>query len=251
MSTPLLDNLLARSDIWRGRTMLPGITRLYSTGFNQLDQALADGGWPLSGLVELRYPRLGSGEWQLLAGTLRDFSGRSGYLVLVNPPALLCISALAQMGVDPDRLLIVRCRDRRHLLAGVLESLGSGCAQILLFWEGSYRLRYAELRKIQLAAAEADLLCMGMRQDSAIRHSPAALQLALQPRATGIGVRIERQRGGAGAEVQLDWPSGWTLQPLEQADAVDQGLTTEIVDQIGRREQAATASRVLAFRAQG
>ncbi len=212
-----LNALLTRPDIWRGRRYADPVS-VRDTGFTALNRALVGGGWPLNGLVEINYPQLGSGEWQLLSGMLRNFDEQAGYLVLVNPPALLCASALAQMGVTPEKILIIRCKSRSDLLSGVLEVCESGCAQMLLFWEGHYRLRYAELRKVQLASAERNALAMMMRQAGQARPSPAPLQIDLQPRSSALHIEINRQRGGPEAgNISLPWPSGWTLQPSDAA----------------------------------
>ena len=286
MESPLaLNNLLHRTDLWRGhRVEYRGEVR--DTGFADLNQVLVGGGWPLKGLVEISYPQLGSGEWQLLSGTLQNFSDHPGYLVLVNPPALLCASALAQMGVPLQQVLIIRCGARTDVLAGVLEALRSGCARMLLFWEGKQTrpcqnlraktrqgensrksgvytpvhehfewisnavspsaavltqpetLGYAELRKVQLAAAESDALCIMMRKSRQRgTHSPAVLRLELQSRLQGLQLHIRRQRGGlADVQVQLPWPQGWTLQPFDPA--------------LMQRHQQGTAGQVLPFQAQ-
>jgi protein ImuA len=219
MESPLaLNTLLHRTDIWRGhRAESTGEVR--DTGFAELNQLLVGGGWPLRGLVEISYPQLGSGEWQLLSGTLENFSEHPGYLVLVNPPAMLCASALAQMGVPLEQVLIIRSAKRADLLAGVLESLRSGCAQMVLFWEAKHSLSYSELRKVQLAAADSDALCvmmrLGRRRQS---YTPAVLRLELQSRMAGLQLDITRQRGGfADHQLQLPWPTGWTLQPFDPA----------------------------------
>lgn len=237
MESPLaLNELLYRPDIWRGhRAEYVGEVR--DTGFANLNQSLVGGGWPLKGLVEISYPQLGSGEWQLLSGTLENFSDHPGYLVLVNPPTMLCAAALAQMGVPLEQVLIIRSASRNDLLAGVLESLKSGCAQMLLFWEGKYRLSYSELRKVQLAAADSEALCMMMRVGrDRPTHSPAVLRLELQSQMTGVQLAIKRQRGGADdLQLELPWPAGWTLQPVDAVSI--------------NHQQQGTAGKILPFQA--
>jgi protein ImuA len=238
MESPLaLNDLLYRPDIWRGHRA-ESVGEVRDTGFANLNQALVGGGWPLKGLVEISYSQLGSGEWQLLSGTLENFSDHPGYLVLVNPPAMLCASALAQMGVPLDQVLIIRSASRNDLLAAVLESLKSGCAQMLLFWEGKYSLSYTELRKVQLASTGSEALCMMMRiGQRRPAHSPAVLRLALQSAMTGLQLNIERQRGGLGdLQVELPWPAGWTLQPVDAVSI--------------NHQQQGTAGKVLPFQAQ-
>lgn len=237
MESPLaLNELLYRTDIWRGRRTMP-LGEVRDTGFDSLNQNLVGGGWPLKGLVEINYPQLGSGEWQLLSGTLENFSDQPGYLVLINPPAMLCAAALAQMGVPLDKILIIRSGSRNDLLAGILESLKSGCAQMLLFWEGKYALSYSELRKVQLAASDTEALCMMMRVGrDRPAHSPAVLRLELKSRMTGLQLAIKRQRGGTDdVQLELPWPAGWTLQPVDAVSI--------------NHQQQGTAGKVLPFQA--
>lgn len=214
-TSPALDNLLRRGDIWRGRRAgRRGEVR--ETGLSELDRHLGGGGWPLGGLVEVSYPRLGSGEWRLLAGALRHSAGHGGYLVLVNPPALPCAPALVQLGVPLERLLLVHPGNRADLLCAVLETLRSGCAQGLLFWEARQALSYADLRKVQLAAADTDALCLMMRVGRRPGASPAVLRLALAAGEGGPELTILRQRGGpADVRLALSWPAGWSLQPFD------------------------------------
>ncbi len=230
-----LDTLFDRADIWLGRTTRQA-SATRDTGFTELNALLVGGGWPLDGLVEINAPRLGSGEWQLLSGTLQHFAEREGYLVLVNPPAMLCASALAQMGVPLDRVLVVRTANRRELMLGVVESLRSRCAQMVLLWEERERLGYAELRKLQLAAADSRTLCFMLRLGAtSTLASPASLRVQLQSRFSGMQLHILRQRGGLiDRQVELPWPAGWTLQPF---------------DAVAMPQQ--TKGRVLAFQAQG
>ena len=55
MPPDFLQQLLARRDTWWGREST-GTGQGQSTGFNDLDQILAGGGWPEQGLVELLCP---------------------------------------------------------------------------------------------------------------------------------------------------------------------------------------------------
>lgn len=230
-----LNDLLHRPDIWRGRRAVhTGEVR--DTGFTELNEILVGGGWPLGGLVEIHHDQPGSGEWQLLSGVLANFAEQPGYLVLVNPPALLYASALAQMGVPAERILVIRSRHKSDLLASVLEVLKADCASLVLFWEGRYRLRYAELRKVQLSVAESDALCFMLSNQPQSSASPAPLRLELQPQSSGFHVRVDRQRGGfESAEVELAWPAGWTLQPCDRR----------------AQEEEKTPGKVLPFSAEG
>lgn len=212
-----LNKLLRRTDIWRGRRA-DHLGAVRATGFAGLDRILVGGGWPLGGLVEVSYPQPGSGEWHLLSGALQHSAGGRGYLVLVNPPALPCAAALAQLGVPLERLLVVRCANKAELLVAVLETLCCDCAQMLLFWEARQSLSYAEWRKVQLAAANTGALCVALRPGRQPGHSPAVLRLALQAGVEGPLLTIHRQRGGpAGGEFRLSWPAGWALQPFDPA----------------------------------
>ncbi len=191
-----LKQLLARPDLWRlGDRQTPASTGL-PTGFAGLDKLLQSGGWPRSALVELVLPRMGVGELRLLMPTLACLAEQGLWQVWIDPPLLPFAPGCLQQGVGLERLLLVRTRDRRQWLWATEQALRApGCA-VVLSWSGQQRPRYAELRKLQVAASERQ--CTGFllsQQRVAETTSPAALRLQLRPDLDGTQVHILKQRG--------------------------------------------------------
>lgn len=184
------------------------------SGHATLDQLLAGGGWPRAGLTELLLAQPGSGELALLLPLLRNLGGQSRWLVLVNPPLLPYAPALARAGIDLDRLLLVRPTQAKALVWSCEQSLRSAGCAALLCWPGHQPLRYPELRKLQLAAAEGGHPAFLFRSArEAGQSSPSPLRLLLEPTAEGLALELLKQRGGHTGQRLLLQPE-LPLQPL-------------------------------------
>ena len=66
---PQLERLLQHPALWRGRGAAP--REGLATGFDALDAALPDAGWPRRGLVEILVPANGCGELALWTPLIR------------------------------------------------------------------------------------------------------------------------------------------------------------------------------------
>jgi hypothetical protein len=212
MITPLLQ-LLQHPAIWRPGDRRPGDRRPLAnigrtgmpTGHAALDRALHAGGWPRGAMTELLLARPGSGELGLLLPALAALSRQDRWLLWIDPPFTPYAPALLQGGVALERLLIVRPADRRQWLWTCTEALRApGCAAVLC-WPGPQPLRYADLRKLQVAAGEQQSCAFLLRDGSAAtQDSPSALRLQVRAEKTGISITVLKQRGGqAGQQVLL------------------------------------------------
>ncbi len=154
-----------------------------ASGFAALDAQLPDAGWPARALTELLLPHPGMGELRLLAPALTALQ-RSGHsLMLFDPPARLCAWALAALGLDLDRLIVVHSRAGREATADLLwaleQALRSGHLGAVLAWLPP-RLRPEWLRRLQLAAQAHDGPAFMLREAAAAqRPSAAPLRLAV------------------------------------------------------------------------
>jgi protein ImuA len=87
-------------------------------------------------------------------------------------------------------------RTQRHadLLWSAEQILRNGSCGALLIWQGA--LRNEALRRLQLAAQTADIICWLLRPLSlSDTSSPATLRLALQPREKGLQIDVIKRRG--------------------------------------------------------
>jgi hypothetical protein len=106
---------------------------------------------------------------------------------------------------------VVRNTHRDALLAALVDIVKSQCCLAILAWEGRSKWRYAELRKLQLAATQSQCLSLCMRKQKPGRvQSPAPLRLHSQLVEGGLQVRLLKQRGQFKPHtVTLPLPSLW------------------------------------------
>jgi hypothetical protein len=196
-----LAELLRHPALWRGGA---GALETVPTGFRALDARLPGGGWPLDTLVELLVPTAGVGEIRLLLPALRHLSAAGTvprWIAWLAPPHLPYAPALADAGLDPARMLVVRPRAGLDRLWAMEQALRSGACAAVLGWTGE--ARDPMLRRLKLAAEEGRTPAFLLRPSSCRDdHSPAALRLALAARDYGLDVEILKSRGGGPARVE-------------------------------------------------
>ena len=189
-----LADLPPRSDIWRGDSIatpsLPGI----ASGFAALDAELPGGGWPAGALTEI-YPEVeGIGEFSLLAPALARLAIDDKWIACIAPPHLPYAPALAALGIDLSRLLVVRTRSRAETLWATRQSIASRACSAVLCWLAGADM--PSLRRLQLAAESSPVMAVLFRPSSEARQaSPAALKLQLASRLDGLALRILQRRG--------------------------------------------------------
>lgn len=198
MNSPL-QQVLERPDVWRPRDRRrPARARCQSTGFTELDREL-HGGWPPGALIELMLRQAGIGELFLLTSLLAELSRTHRLNVWINPPFIPYAPALAQRGIALESLLIVRGKPQHHLWACEQALRNAACGAVL-YWPAD-QLRYAELRKLQVAAATQNAMGFLFRdQRAAQQTSPAALRLQLDFFETQLSIHIIKHRGYAAGQ---------------------------------------------------
>lgn len=206
MNDPL-EHIISRPDTWRGLDAPNNIIALNNpansdwhgvdampTGFSELDQALQFGGWPLRGSVEVLSDGSGMGSMGLFLPTMTALSEQQRWQTFIAPPHAPYAPLLAARDVDTRQILMVHPKNREDLLWATEQALRSTTCSVVFSWLGAADYRYAELRKLQLAAAESDTLAILFRStDAACQHTPASLRLMISGYRT---VDILKQRGG-------------------------------------------------------
>lgn len=183
-----------RSDIWRGDSIatpsLPGI----ASGFAALDAELPGGGWPAGALTEI-YPEVeGIGEFSLLAPALAHLAIDDKWIACIAPPHLPYAPALATLGIDLSRLLVVRTRSRTETLWAARQAIASRACSAMLCWLAGADM--PSLRRLHLAAETSPVMAVLFRPPGEARQaSPAALKLQLESRPDGLALRILKRRG--------------------------------------------------------
>jgi hypothetical protein len=197
MKTSLVD-ILAQHSIWRGGALARPAVPAVPTGFAALDRELPGGGWPGGALTEILGLREGVGELQLVLPALAALSTAGRRIVWLAPPHLPYAPALAAAGIELGQLSVVRAPGRRDALWAAEQVLRAGSCDALLAWFRD--LRYAELRRLAVAAETSRAFCALFRPlQAAHEPSPACLRIALEPRDGRLAARILKRRGALAA----------------------------------------------------
>ena len=165
-SKNLLNELFLRQDTWQGRNRSLR-KHTISTGDKNLDNLLL-GGWPVSALTELVSQQDGIGELSLLLPTMKHYACRDTLCVWLDPPYQPYAPSLVNAEIPLEQLLVVRSKNSKEWLWAAEQSIRSNA--ILFAWTNNSRPRYAELRKLQLAAVEAILLHFCLVQRTLLRR---------------------------------------------------------------------------------
>lgn len=190
------------------------------TGYPALNDVLHGGGWPRGVSNELYLPGQGIGELRLLMPALRQLAGE-GYLCWVAPPCLPFAPALAQQGIDLQRLLIVPAESLSDRLWAMEQALLSECCAAVFGWFGRHVPGLRELRRLQLAAERSACWSVLFRhQRCRPLPSPSALRLQLRPEPRGrLAIEVLKQPGGwAGQQLTLSVSphyEQWQRLPVE------------------------------------
>ena len=209
---PTLGSILADARVWKlndaSASHRLSSRPIWSTGRSALDARLPGGGWPRASLVEVLLDASGLGEVQLFLPALvqsQRVEGETPWLVWIDPPHEPFAPALAQHGIDLDRLLVVRPVSATEALWAGEQALASGvCAAVLLWLKGSDD-RW--LRRLKLAAEAGGALGVLFRPE---RHrfesSPAALRVLLTRGDEGPHLEILKVQGGRPGPVPFESP---------------------------------------------
>jgi len=205
---PAADALDAlHADVWRAHALALAPQRTVATGEALLDLHLPGGGWPVGALTELLQAPGVHNEWRLLAPALARCG--TGPVVLVAPPHLPFVPALAAQGLAARRLLWLKLPPGA---APAGKRGGTPSASATPLWATEQALRCApvdavlawlpqarteQLRRLHLAAAEHHKLLFVMRSDQARQDaSPAVLRLQLSSHADGgLCLELLKRRG--------------------------------------------------------
>lgn len=244
-SAPMLEQLLRRGHVWRGHSHHFTSQIALDTGHEPLNSVLLNKGWPLGSLVEVCQQNRNHSEWLLLAPALLKSS--RGYLVLLNPPALPFAQGLIQTGVDLERVLVVKTKNKKEFLASFKELARSDACDALIAWQPQQTFSYTELRKCALAAAEGEGLYLFFRQEDAQQQSsPAGLRLKTELQKTDLQITVFKQKGVAQGQqsraIKLPLPAAWhSLPPHRLLDQPAEEALPKAVN------QAETHNNLLSF----
>src|ERR1700735_3405935 len=206
--TSSIAEILADARVWKLKDASAAPARpVWSTGKSSLDARLPGGGWPTASLIEVLLEDTGLGEVQLFLPALVACQGRveSPWLIWIAPPHAPYAPALAQQGIQLNRLLVVRPASATEALWAAEQALSSGvCAAVLLWLKGTDD-RW--LRRLKLAAEAGGSLGVLFRPE---RHrfesSPANLRIIMSRGSPYTRVDLLKVQGGRPGPVDLGGP---------------------------------------------
>lgn len=215
-------------NLWRADQLARPRGAVVASGYDELDEQLPGGGWPLGTLTELLLPHPGVGELRLLAPALAALQPRA--LAWFDPPAAPCAHLLQALGLDLRQLVVVQPRQALHagarrrlpaadILWALEQALKSGQLGAVVAWLPA-RLPADALRRLQLAAQGHEGPAFLLRGTALARQpSPAPLRLALRSAgADELCVQLLKRRGPpATAPLVLALPP--VLSPAARARA--------------------------------
>ncbi|MEP6503876.1 MAG: translesion DNA synthesis-associated protein ImuA [Betaproteobacteria bacterium] len=194
--SPLLPLEHLHPALWRAHQLGRGRESVQASGYSALDAELPGGGWPQRALTELLLAGTGWGEIRLLAPALAQVAAAARGVLLLGPPAEPCAEALAQLGLDLSRCVVIRGAD---LLWPLEQALRSGQVGAVVAWAPA-SLKGEALRRLQLAAQAHEGLAFAARAPAAAAHPGAAAPGARRCRARCAGRAPDQApRAGAGS----------------------------------------------------
>jgi len=190
-----LATILQTGRVWRGPSASAGGAAGIASGFAALDAELPGGGWPSAALTEILPAHEGIGELRILGPALAHLSAAGRTIAWIAPPYLPYAPALATAGINLSRIVIVRTANGRDALWAAEQALRSNACGAVLCWPD--RPRFAELRRLQVAAEGGTAASFIFRKSAAAHESsPAPLRMSLQTAAGGLSVDVFKRRGG-------------------------------------------------------
>jgi hypothetical protein len=197
MSLPALRELLRGSKVSVGVQSLD--PRALSTGWHELDRVLPDGGFP-EGFIELSMPSgLGGGSTVALiamraAMQVHD-KAYCAWVECADTP--LFAPAVRKLGLDPERLLVVRTPPGPGTVAAqaALKTVQSGAFELVVLSRVSLDVR--AVRKLVLAAEETRTRVLALtHRHQAHSAWPVTMRLELERHRDVLSIRVARERRG-------------------------------------------------------
>src|SRR3954471_1386451 len=142
----MLDAVLNHPAIWRGNELSRVANASLPTGFPALDAKLPGGGWPTAALTEILSQHEGIGELRILGTALAALAAKQRTLAWIAPPHRPYAPALAALGIDLARVIIVTTRSSRETLWATEQALKSKACGAVLAWPAA--VKYPELRRL-------------------------------------------------------------------------------------------------------
>lgn len=133
-----------------------------SSGSNDLDRALPQGGWKTQAINEFISSQTKINPLKMLAPTLATLSLQGRWIVLIGAPKSEVKQLLAEYGIASNKVLLVHPKDQIDALWAMEQALMSGTSSAVLGWPGAIDQR--DLKRLQIAAKHSSALAFIFNQ---------------------------------------------------------------------------------------
>ncbi len=196
-----------KGKVWRGseayKQKLNQHQQILTTGYDEFNNVLHSGGWPLGISAELGLSEPGIGELRLLTPALRQLqTGHQQSIIFVAPPLLPFAPALIKEQIDISQLTIVQTNTLADTLWAAEQALLAECCAAVITWTGNANLSTRELRRLQLAAEKNHTWNVLFRHSDCLKQSSASgLRIHLQTNTySQLELNILKQPQGWGGQ---------------------------------------------------
>jgi cell division inhibitor SulA len=184
-------------NLWRGRgSQKSEEMESLDTGFDELNDLLPTGGWPLKSIVEIVVDDWGNGELQVLLPVMRELSQQKAYVSLVSPPFMPYAPAFHNAGIALNQLVIidqqVSSKDKWWSAEKILRH---GDCGLVMVWPNRPEANHwsGPIRRLQAAAEEGNSVGIILYRGKPV-STPASLRIKLGYCPDGIEVEILKSR---------------------------------------------------------
>jgi protein ImuA len=161
-----------------------------SSGAPPLDRLLPEGGLLRGSLVEWLVEGEGRGAGMLALIAAREAALEGGAVVVMDRGKSFYPPAAAALGIDLEKLIVVRAGHEKDELWALEQSLA--CRGVAAVWAPLARLDWRSFRRLQLAAESSGALGLLLRPNQ-VRGQPSWAHLQL---CVGQPLPVESSRGG-------------------------------------------------------
>ena len=127
-----------------------------SSGIQDLDDALSQGGWQSQTINEVVSANTINEQLEILIPTLTTLSQEGRWIVLVGAPKQGLKALLEKHGINSKHVLLVHPKEQTDALWAMEQALMSGNSCAVLGWPGEIDNR--DLKRLQLAAKRTSAL---------------------------------------------------------------------------------------------
>ncbi len=209
-----------------------GLSNAISSGCQELDRCLPDGGYAPGTIIEWIEPTLGCGGIYLAMAAARHAIADGRYLVVIDPQQRFYPPAARSMGIPIERLIVLRPDNESDVMWSIDQALR--CSAVGAVVANLDRVSELQARRFQLAAEQGQALGCWLRPWK-VQRAPswAEIQWLVAPVSSHknvgsvrrVGLESLRMRGGAVGRrwtLAIDTQSGRIM--MEKPHAITGGL---------------------------